>query len=98
MNKTVLDHLNTIRLQLSWGSCGELVAPRTDFKEIKDIGPINERAAKKGHTGSAQLGRTIIAPASNRCMFHPHLKSKPVVFIFRYASRGKQFRPQNALR
>ncbi|KAG9102098.1 hypothetical protein FRC07_010260, partial [Ceratobasidium sp. 392] len=78
--------LNTIRITLEWGTAGVSV-PQTCFEPAKENGPIHEKAAKKGHAGSAGLGN-----ASN-LDYKPMISSsfeladdiKPSVFIFRYA-------------
>ncbi|QRV76797.1 hypothetical protein RhiJN_04812 [Ceratobasidium sp. AG-Ba] len=48
--------LNSIRVKLQWGSAGESRL-RTQFNVPKENGPIHEKAAKKGHTGAAGLGK-----------------------------------------
>ncbi|KAG8742131.1 hypothetical protein FRC10_002001 [Ceratobasidium sp. 414] len=58
----------------------------TNFTLPKENGPIHEKAAKKGHSGSVGLGGTTnIDRRPFTCSFEPALGSEPVVFIFRYA-------------
>lgn len=84
-NNVLLDNLNTIRVELRWGRGGTFT-PRTTASNIKEVGPIHERAAKKGHSGSVQLGKTISIQAYT-CTFDNEPDIKPGIFVFRYASR-----------
>ncbi|KAG8721677.1 hypothetical protein FRC08_011086 [Ceratobasidium sp. 394] len=79
------DDLNVIRLTFRWGFAGQTKI-RTSFPLPKENGPIHEKAAKKGHTGSAGLGSTTSIKGQPRsCPFEPDPELDPVVFIFRYA-------------
>ncbi|KAG8696503.1 hypothetical protein FRC09_008474 [Ceratobasidium sp. 395] len=82
------EELNTIRLEFLWGRAGETTT-RTNFTCPKEGGPIHEKAAKKGHTGSAGLGSiTAIDYKPKAIHFTPSTIFKPVVFVFRYAPEG----------
>ncbi|KAF8599292.1 hypothetical protein BDV93DRAFT_609406 [Ceratobasidium sp. AG-I] len=80
--------LNTIRLELSWGRVGppRLWEPRDGDVETK---PLHEKMAKKGHSECAELGKPVADPRSLGVSypFHAIPDSKPVAFIFRYASQ-----------
>ncbi|KAG9093738.1 hypothetical protein FS749_013832 [Ceratobasidium sp. UAMH 11750] len=79
------EDLNVIRLTFRWGFAGQTKI-RTSFPLPKENGPIHEKAAKKGHTGSAGLGSiTSIKHQPRSCAFEPDPELDPVVFIFRYA-------------
>jgi hypothetical protein len=87
LGKAPLDNLNTIRVEFIWGRRG-ISKPGSHFINPKDIGPIHERAAKKGHAGSAGLGKTVTAPPVYQAKFDPEPNIKPRTFIFRYGSQG----------
>ncbi|KAG8736369.1 hypothetical protein FRC10_009394 [Ceratobasidium sp. 414] len=77
--------LNVIRVTLRWGIAG-MSTPQTQFTTPKENGPIHEKAAKKGHTGSAGLGNTTSINYSPRLgLFAPDTGIGPLVFVFCYA-------------
>ncbi|KAG8696534.1 hypothetical protein FRC09_008408 [Ceratobasidium sp. 395] len=79
------EDLNTIRLTFEFGRAAS-ARTRTKFKSFKENGPIHEKAAKKGHAGSAGLGNTkTISYTPMVCTFRPETSIEPIVFIFRYA-------------
>ncbi|QRV91643.1 hypothetical protein RhiJN_19661 [Ceratobasidium sp. AG-Ba] len=81
-----LQDLNIVQIRFQWGLDSEPRA-RTEYAVPKELGPIHEKAAKKGHAGSAGLGNTTIAlPGhSTICQFIPAPEFEPLVFRFRYA-------------
>ncbi|KAG8771468.1 hypothetical protein FRC12_003593 [Ceratobasidium sp. 428] len=77
--------LNTIRVTFEWGKAG-IVKPQTDFWVPKENGPIHEKVAKKGHSGSAGLGSTSSLQSPPTVVnFEPARDIPTVVFVFRYA-------------
>ncbi|KAG8748181.1 hypothetical protein FRC12_013906 [Ceratobasidium sp. 428] len=79
------EDLNAIRLTFLFGRAGSTTT-RTEFRPPKENGPIHEKAAKKGHAGSAGLGSTkSISYTPTACTFRPEASIEPIVFIFRYA-------------
>jgi hypothetical protein len=89
-NQELQKELNTIRVLLQWGHVGA-AKRRTYFLVPKENGPIHEKAAKKGHAGSAGLGSTVAIDLQPiQCDFTPEPTLEPLVFIFRYASLGEQ--------
>ncbi|KAG8709684.1 hypothetical protein FRC09_000523 [Ceratobasidium sp. 395] len=78
--------LNTIRVTFEWGEAG-IVQPQTNFWVPKENGPIHEKVAKKGHSGSAGLGSASSLQYSPTVVsfFEPARDIQPVVFVFRYA-------------
>ncbi|KAB5593014.1 hypothetical protein CTheo_3568 [Ceratobasidium theobromae] len=80
-----LNELNTIRVELQWGHCG-IAVPATAFTNPKDIGPIHEKAAKKGHAGSAELGKSVVVPKTCGAVFTPEPSMRRRSFIFHYGS------------
>ena len=84
----LLENLNTIKLVFEWGRIGEKIQPK--FNAPQEIGPIHEKAIKKGHSGAVRLGNTISTPiVSGRFDFTTYEEIKPIKFVFRYASEGK---------
>ncbi|EUC65548.1 hypothetical protein RSOL_447650 [Rhizoctonia solani AG-3 Rhs1AP] len=86
-NESILKDLNTIKLKLNWGNRGELVpcAPSAP----QEIGAIHEKAAKKGHSGAAKLGKVISVPTvSTTVGFTPANTIALVTFVFSYAPEG----------
>ncbi|KAG8709685.1 hypothetical protein FRC09_000524 [Ceratobasidium sp. 395] len=80
--------LNTIRVTFKWVKTG-VSRPKTSFWVPKENGPIHEKVAKKGHSGSAGLGSTSSLqrpPTVTR--FEPIYGIQPLVFVFRYAPEG----------
>ncbi|KAG8696502.1 hypothetical protein FRC09_008473 [Ceratobasidium sp. 395] len=78
------DDLNSIRVTFEWGHAGE-EARTTDFVIPEENKPMHEKAAKKGHSGSAGLGGTAnLTSESLTCDFKPSDEIKPIVFVFRY--------------
>ncbi|KAG8775985.1 hypothetical protein FRC12_001163 [Ceratobasidium sp. 428] len=77
--------LNTIRVTFEWGKAGTL-QPQTNFWVPKENGPIHEKVAKKGHSGSTGLGSasTLHRPPTV-VNFEPVHDIQPLVFVFRYA-------------
>ncbi|KAG8731283.1 hypothetical protein FRC11_004578 [Ceratobasidium sp. 423] len=82
-----LRYLNTIVAKFVWGLAGES-RPLSNYGTPQEAGPLNEKLAKKGHSGSATLGRTVARAqlATRSRQFH-QVDAKPTTFIFRYASR-----------
>ncbi|KAG8696533.1 hypothetical protein FRC09_008407 [Ceratobasidium sp. 395] len=79
------DDLNTIRLIFRWGRAGKRVT-KTNFVRFRENGPIHEKAAKKGHAGSAGLGSsTSIDYKPQTTTFEPTTGLESVTFTFRYA-------------
>ncbi|QRV76816.1 hypothetical protein RhiJN_04831 [Ceratobasidium sp. AG-Ba] len=77
--------LNIIQVRFQWGLDSEIRA-RTEYIVPQELGPIHEKAAKKGHAGSAALGNTITIPGnSTTCRFLPSPGLESLVFRFRYA-------------
>lgn len=85
-NESVLEQLNTVQVKLSWGRITKQIR-KPKYKTPADNGPVHERAAKKGHSGSAELGNPISLRAPRGCGFRGELSLEPVLFIFRYAPR-----------
>ncbi|CAE6526094.1 unnamed protein product [Rhizoctonia solani] len=83
---TQLQYLNTIVAKFSWGLVGES-RPNSDYRIPQEAAPLNEKLAKKGHSGSAGLGRAVTRArlATRRREFLP--SSEPILFTFRYAPR-----------
>ncbi|CAE6436446.1 unnamed protein product [Rhizoctonia solani] len=84
-NQSLLKNLNTIKLIFDWGQKGK-GKPRERFHVPQELGPIHEKAAKKGHSGAAKLGQTI--NVSNTCRevsFKGSKMIKPITFVFCYA-------------
>ncbi|CAE6430861.1 unnamed protein product [Rhizoctonia solani] len=79
LDKSVMDQLDTIRLELVWGTIGRLKI-RKAFKDVQDIGPIHEKSKKKGLIDAAKLGKTIYTGRSKSRAFQPGH-----IFIFKYA-------------
>ncbi|KDN34303.1 hypothetical protein RSAG8_12597, partial [Rhizoctonia solani AG-8 WAC10335] len=84
-DQTVLKSLNTIKLVFEWGHRGNISEIWDGFHDHREIGPIHEKAAKKGHSGAAKLGKTINLTTSSTVHFATHKHIKPVTFIFCYA-------------
>ncbi|CAE6472668.1 unnamed protein product [Rhizoctonia solani] len=84
LDSSVVKRLNTIQVDFVWGRGGQ-PKPKKHFEEYKDIGPIHEKAAKKGHAGAAKLGKTVSTNRATRCDFRPNNSIKQATFIFRYA-------------
>ncbi|KAG8695872.1 hypothetical protein FRC08_007505 [Ceratobasidium sp. 394] len=77
--------LNVIRVKLEHGTAGESY-PQTSFTTPKDNGPIHEKVAKKGHAGSAGLGKPSNLNYNPTVVnFTPTNGIEPSVFVFRYA-------------
>ncbi|KAG9103954.1 hypothetical protein FRC06_006739 [Ceratobasidium sp. 370] len=77
--------LNVIRVTLQQG-IASLPIPQTRFTMPKENGPVHEKAAKKGHAGSAGLGNASSIGYNPRwSLFAPETGIAPSVFIFRYA-------------
>lgn len=85
----LLENLNTIQVQFQWGH-REKSTPRLVFHTPQEVGPIYERATKKGHAGSAELGKVVDAPAPLQAVFKAEQDIRPRIFIFRYGSKGTQ--------
>ncbi|KAG8688389.1 hypothetical protein FRC11_005502 [Ceratobasidium sp. 423] len=84
-DQSLLKDLNTIKLIFDWGREGKPKPPRS-FYDPRELGPIHEKAAKKGHSGAAKLGKTItVRPNSSTIPFTGSENIKPVTFVFCYA-------------
>ncbi|CAE6418806.1 unnamed protein product [Rhizoctonia solani] len=83
-----LQYLNTIAAQFTWGSVSA-IRPHSDYSVPPDAVPLNEKSIKKGHSGSAELGKTVTRAKlpTRGCIFHANPDVKPAKFVFRYASR-----------
>ncbi|KAG8721678.1 hypothetical protein FRC08_011087 [Ceratobasidium sp. 394] len=78
------EELNSIRLTFTWGRVTKIQP--TNISIPKESKIIHEKAAKKGHAGSAGLGDAIKIPdhQPTEAKFESVPWAKPVVFIFRY--------------
>ncbi|KAH7330746.1 hypothetical protein B0J17DRAFT_679447 [Rhizoctonia solani] len=85
---TQLQCLNTISVKFIWGTIGRSY-PVLDYIVPQEVVSLNEKSVKKGHSGSAGLGRAVArAQLSNqRCKFSPSTGTEPTLFVFRYAPR-----------
>ncbi|CEL58301.1 hypothetical protein RSOLAG1IB_03047 [Rhizoctonia solani AG-1 IB] len=86
-DKSSLKNLNTIKLTFEWGRQGK-TNPRTTFYTPDEPAPIHEKAAKKGHSGAAKLGKTIVSSSTsepNSVEFKYSKTVKPITFVFCYA-------------
>ncbi|CAE6532654.1 unnamed protein product [Rhizoctonia solani] len=82
------DSLNTIKLVVDWGY-GSPPVPRETFPAPQEVGPVHERAVKKGHDGAAQLGTEIsVPPSTDGVVFTSSKEIKPITFTFCYASEN----------
>ncbi|KAL5640714.1 hypothetical protein ACGC1H_001258 [Rhizoctonia solani] len=87
LDESILKDLNTIKLKLSWGHQGESVPYAHSAPQ--EIGTIHEKAAKKGHSGAAKLGKVISVPTvSTTVGFTPAETIALVTFVFNYAPEG----------
>lgn len=87
LNSVLQTDLNTIQTMLSWGNTSP---PRPWAPpKILEAKPIHEKMAKKGHSGSAELGKLVLDPSHPVVSrsFNPIPGSEPVAFVFRYASQ-----------
>ncbi|KAG8731284.1 hypothetical protein FRC11_004579 [Ceratobasidium sp. 423] len=84
-SETQLQHLNTIMVKFAWGLAGKS-QPVSDYETPQETAPLNEKSVKKGHSGSAGLGRTVTRAwlAKWSCGLRP-INANPTIFIFRYA-------------
>ncbi|CAE6405024.1 unnamed protein product [Rhizoctonia solani] len=83
-DRSLLKSLNTIKLIFDWGSKGKLKLKKT-FRAPRELGPVHEKEAKKGHSGAAKLGRTISVSSAPRNVDFQRSKSiEPVTFVFCY--------------
>ncbi|CAE6444005.1 unnamed protein product [Rhizoctonia solani] len=83
-----LYYLNTIVARFNWGLIGT-AQPALDFSVPQEAAPLNEKSVKKGHSGSAGLGRAVARAQlpNHMCTFSPSAAANPVMFVFRYAPR-----------
>ncbi|CAE6526097.1 unnamed protein product [Rhizoctonia solani] len=84
LDPSLLNSLNTVKLVVYRGHKG-VPAPQKSFYIPQEIGAVNEKAVKKGHSGAAKLGSTIPVPTSYGISFKPYKKIKPITFVFCYA-------------
>ncbi|CAE6424057.1 unnamed protein product [Rhizoctonia solani] len=84
LDESAINRLNTIQLELVWGTRGRLKIRKT-FKYVQDVGPIDEKSNKKGPADAAKLGKTIFIDRSKSRAFQPDPTLKKTVFIFKYA-------------
>lgn len=88
-----ISDLGTIRVSLVWTSC--LTLPRgkkRTYVTPQEPGFIHERAAKKGHASAVGLGEVVSRQRKLKRTRNIKLVDAglaPMVFIFRYAPRGK---------
>ncbi|CAE6430800.1 unnamed protein product [Rhizoctonia solani] len=84
-----LQYLNTIVAKFTWGLIDE-VRPVSNYSVPQEVAPFHEKLVKKGHSGSAELGRTVTRAQlpNETCKFHSSSAAKPTRFVFRYAPRG----------
>ncbi|QRV76795.1 hypothetical protein RhiJN_04810 [Ceratobasidium sp. AG-Ba] len=83
-SKGTPEDLNSIKLVFEWGKAGNAKL-MTVFPQIKENGPIHEKAAKKGHTGSVGLGEvTSVNHDITSSTFDPTNTMDSVLFVFRY--------------
>jgi hypothetical protein len=88
-DRSLLKSLNTIKLLFDWGSKGKLKLKKT-FRAPRELGPVHEKEAKKGHSGAAKLGRTISVSSAPRNVDFQRSKSiEPVTFVFCYGPEGE---------
>ncbi|CAE6472659.1 unnamed protein product [Rhizoctonia solani] len=83
-----LQYLNTVRVKFIWGTIGGS-QPVVNYNVPQEVVSLNEKSVKKGHSGSAGLGRTMErAQLSNRrSKFISSARAEPTTFVFRYAPR-----------
>ncbi|KAG8688390.1 hypothetical protein FRC11_005503 [Ceratobasidium sp. 423] len=84
LDQSLLNSLNTVKLVVDRGRRGTS-APRKTFHVPQEIGAVNEKAVKKGHSGAAKLGTTISVSTSSGIGFAPSKETKPITFVFCYA-------------
>ncbi|CAE6436440.1 unnamed protein product [Rhizoctonia solani] len=84
LDNSMVKRLNTIQVDFVWGRGGDSKS-KTRFEEHKEIGPIHEKTAKKGHIGAAKLGRTVSISRATCCTFRPQKGKKQATFVFCYA-------------
>ncbi|CUA73665.1 hypothetical protein RSOLAG22IIIB_01194 [Rhizoctonia solani] len=82
-DESIIKNLNTIKLKFTWGNTGKLVPYVCSAPQ--EIELIHEKAAKKGHSGAAKLGKTITIPTPASVDFAPDKAIKPITFVFNYA-------------
>ncbi|CAE6418833.1 unnamed protein product [Rhizoctonia solani] len=75
----IIKNLNTIKLKFTWGNTGKLVPYVCSAPQ--EIELIHEKAAKKGHSGAAKLGKTITIPTPASVDFAPDKAIKPITFV-----------------
>ncbi|CAE6532657.1 unnamed protein product [Rhizoctonia solani] len=85
---TQLHYLNTIMAKFTWGLIGAVQQVLT-YEVPQEATPFNEKSVKKGHSGSAELGRTETRAQlpNQKGVFHSSTAIEPAVFVFRYAPR-----------
>ncbi|KAG8771469.1 hypothetical protein FRC12_003594 [Ceratobasidium sp. 428] len=87
-NGSAQKDLNTIRVTFEWGKVGAS-QPQTNFWVPNENGPIHEKVAKKGHSGSTGLGgASALHRPPTVVSFEPTHDIQPLVFVFRYAPEG----------
>ncbi|CAE6436451.1 unnamed protein product [Rhizoctonia solani] len=85
-DQSLLKSLNTIRLTFEWGRQGKS-QPRTTFYTPQELEAIHEKAAKKGHSGAAKLGKIVVSDSTsaNSIEFTYSKVITPITFVFCYA-------------
>ncbi|KAG8703956.1 hypothetical protein FRC11_010321 [Ceratobasidium sp. 423] len=86
LDSSLLESLNTIKLKFDWGRSGRLSRAKFRSDQELEVGPIHEKVAKKGHSDSAKLGKTITTlPVLKGYSFTACEEIDSVTFVFRYA-------------
>ncbi|KAF8689759.1 hypothetical protein RHS03_09039, partial [Rhizoctonia solani] len=85
-DQSILESMNTIKLTLHWGQQSKS-RPTRSFCKPQELAPVHEKAAKKGHSGAAKLGKTVVfdSTAEGSVTFEPSKSIKPLNFVFCYA-------------
>ncbi|KEP54982.1 hypothetical protein V565_009720 [Rhizoctonia solani 123E] len=81
-----LHYLNTIVAKFTWGLI-DAVRSASKYSVPQEVAPLDEKSVKKGHSGSAELGKTVTRAQlpNEMCTFHSSSTAKPTRFVFRYA-------------
>ncbi|KAF8599293.1 hypothetical protein BDV93DRAFT_609407 [Ceratobasidium sp. AG-I] len=85
LSREVQKDLNAIRVELNWGHIGQPTPLLCD--DIPDAKPLHEKMAKKGHSGSAELGKPTAKQPNGWSNFKLDPNVRSLTFVFRYASQ-----------
>ncbi|KAF8599290.1 hypothetical protein BDV93DRAFT_526234 [Ceratobasidium sp. AG-I] len=80
------EDLNTIKVVFQWGHAGRRLS-QARYLTVPDTKPLHEKMAKKGHSGSAELGELTQGERKNWAKFKADPSFQPLTFVFRYASQ-----------